>query len=197
MNIVAFALDGAIDPGFVYANPPDHVREGLHVCRDYGIRPSYALYEPGFTRLGAALAAEYPGTAAAGLSLHVQLTSSRGIRRPNRMPSMQHRSLLRACDAAPAMRMVGGPRGRHRTAGRRCNGTRRKHLRVGLEDAHRQPSGPRSTGRERGAARRRSPARSPQANGPLPRRARHNARGPSGDAARRDHLRVAPVRCRW
>jgi uncharacterized protein (DUF849 family) len=61
LDVVMPASDGAIDPGFVYMNLPDHVREGLSVCRDYGIRPSYAIYEPGFTRLGAMLAAEYPG----------------------------------------------------------------------------------------------------------------------------------------
>jgi 3-keto-5-aminohexanoate cleavage enzyme len=46
--------------GFVYLNPEEHVREGLEICANYKIRPSYAIYEPGFTRLGAALAANYP-----------------------------------------------------------------------------------------------------------------------------------------
>lgn len=43
--------------GFVYLNPHDHVRHGLALCAEYGIRPAYACYEPGFTRLGAGLAA--------------------------------------------------------------------------------------------------------------------------------------------
>lgn len=43
-------------PGFVYANPPDHIREGLRVCAEGGVRPSFAIYEPGFTRAGALLA---------------------------------------------------------------------------------------------------------------------------------------------
>lgn len=47
--------------GFVYANAEDDVRMGLAVCERHGLRPSYAIYEPGFTRLGAALAATYPG----------------------------------------------------------------------------------------------------------------------------------------
>ena len=34
---------------------------GLAVCERHGLRPSYAIYEPGFTRLGAALAGTYPG----------------------------------------------------------------------------------------------------------------------------------------
>jgi len=48
-------------PGFVYSNPEEHVREGLAICAAHGVRPSYAIYEPGFTRLGAALAKAHAG----------------------------------------------------------------------------------------------------------------------------------------
>jgi uncharacterized protein (DUF849 family) len=48
------------DPGFVYLNPGEHIREGLRLALEHGIRPSYAVYEPGFARLGAALAGAYP-----------------------------------------------------------------------------------------------------------------------------------------
>lgn len=41
--------------GFIYANPEDHVRHGLGLCQQYQLTPSYAIYEPGFMRLGAAL----------------------------------------------------------------------------------------------------------------------------------------------
>jgi uncharacterized protein (DUF849 family) len=41
--------------GFIYANPEDHVRRGLALCQQYRLTPSYAIYEPGFMRLGAAL----------------------------------------------------------------------------------------------------------------------------------------------
>lgn len=56
-------LDGiaAGREGFVYANPEPHIRHGLALAATYGFRPSYAIYEPGFTRLGAALAAATPG----------------------------------------------------------------------------------------------------------------------------------------
>lgn len=47
--------------GFIYANPDSHVRHGLALCRRHGIVPSYAIYEPGFMRLGAALARCYQG----------------------------------------------------------------------------------------------------------------------------------------
>lgn len=47
--------------GFVYPNPDDHIREGLRLAAEGGWRPAYAIYEPGFARLGAALAAAVPG----------------------------------------------------------------------------------------------------------------------------------------
>ena len=46
--------------GFVYPNPDDHIREGLRLAAEGGWRPAYAIYEPGFARLGAALAASVP-----------------------------------------------------------------------------------------------------------------------------------------
>lgn len=45
--------------GFVYLNPEGHVRYGLELAARYGFHPSYAIYEPGFLRLGAALARIY------------------------------------------------------------------------------------------------------------------------------------------
>ena len=47
--------------GFIYMNPEDHVLRGLEVAAARGVTPSYAIYEPGFARLGAALAARFPG----------------------------------------------------------------------------------------------------------------------------------------
>lgn len=45
------------DVGFVYLNPGEHIREGLRIAAAHRIRPSFAIYEPGFTRLGAGLVA--------------------------------------------------------------------------------------------------------------------------------------------
>ncbi len=45
--------------GDVYLNPDSHVRHGLDVAARHGATPSYAIYEPGFVRLGAALADRY------------------------------------------------------------------------------------------------------------------------------------------
>jgi 3-keto-5-aminohexanoate cleavage enzyme len=47
--------------GFVYANPESHVRYGLGLAAAHGMTPSYAIYEPGFLRLGAALHRATPG----------------------------------------------------------------------------------------------------------------------------------------
>lgn len=49
-------------PGFVYANPESHIRYGLRLAQQHHITPSYAIYEPGFMRLGAALHRLFPGT---------------------------------------------------------------------------------------------------------------------------------------
>lgn len=55
-------IDEASDPesGFIYQNPMADIREGLRLSRLHGLHPGYAIYEPGFTRLGAALADTMP-----------------------------------------------------------------------------------------------------------------------------------------
>ena len=51
-----------VDPGsvnigdMVYANPYDHIQHGLALAARHRFHPGYAIYEPGFVRLGAALA---------------------------------------------------------------------------------------------------------------------------------------------
>lgn len=48
---------GATDaPAAVYLNPEAHIRHGLTLAARYKFHPAYAIYEPGFTRAGAALA---------------------------------------------------------------------------------------------------------------------------------------------
>jgi 3-keto-5-aminohexanoate cleavage enzyme len=55
-NLAAFADVSKGRDGSVYLNPGEHVRRGLDLAARYGFAPSYAIYEPGFLRLGAALA---------------------------------------------------------------------------------------------------------------------------------------------
>jgi len=51
-----------VDPGsvnideYVYANPHDHIQHGLALAARHRFHPGYAIYEPGFLRMGAALA---------------------------------------------------------------------------------------------------------------------------------------------
>lgn len=59
-NISLFADIAAGKEGFVYANAESHIRHGLALAERYGITPSYAIYEPGFLRLGAALHRMHP-----------------------------------------------------------------------------------------------------------------------------------------
>ena len=60
-NFVRFdEIDDAAS-GFVYQNPMADIREGLRLSVEFGLHPGYAIYEPGFTRLGSALARATPG----------------------------------------------------------------------------------------------------------------------------------------
>lgn len=61
VNFTTYDAVARDEPGLIYMNPEDHVRKGLEVAARYGSSPSYAIYEPGFVRLGAALADRYPG----------------------------------------------------------------------------------------------------------------------------------------
>jgi uncharacterized protein (DUF849 family) len=61
INFTTYDAVAAGEVGDVYRNPETHIREGLEVAERYGSSPSYAIYEPGFVRLGAALAERYPG----------------------------------------------------------------------------------------------------------------------------------------
>jgi uncharacterized protein (DUF849 family) len=61
INLSTFDDAKAARPGSVYANPGEHVLRGLRLAARYRYVPSYAIYEPGFLRLGAALASAVPG----------------------------------------------------------------------------------------------------------------------------------------
>jgi 3-keto-5-aminohexanoate cleavage enzyme len=59
-NITQYADVPEGREGFTYANPEAHVRFGLELASKYRTHPSFAIYEPGFMRLGAALCATQP-----------------------------------------------------------------------------------------------------------------------------------------
>ncbi|MDE2361413.1 MAG: 3-keto-5-aminohexanoate cleavage protein [Hyphomicrobiales bacterium] len=60
-NFARFDEIADADSGFVYQNPMADIREGLRISAEHRLHPGYAIYEPGFTRLGAALAKGKPG----------------------------------------------------------------------------------------------------------------------------------------
>jgi len=48
------------EAGYTYFNPDEHFLEGMRIAAEYGVRPSFAIYEAGCARLGAATAAAMP-----------------------------------------------------------------------------------------------------------------------------------------
>lgn len=62
-NIPLYSDIEAGKEGFIYTNPESHIRHGLLLAQKHNITPSFAIYEPGFMRLGAALHRAYPGAA--------------------------------------------------------------------------------------------------------------------------------------
>lgn len=118
--------------GFIYLNPEAHIREGLETAARNGVRPSYAIYEPGFTRLGAALAAGYPGLPVPVYRLMFSETYAWGFP-PKPYALDAHLALLADCaPGAPAMVAGLGLDIRPLVAPAVA---RAVHVRVGLEDA--------------------------------------------------------------
>jgi uncharacterized protein (DUF849 family) len=60
VNFVRFDDIESSSDFFIYQNPLPDIREGLRIAREHRVHPGYAIYEPGFTRLGAALAQATP-----------------------------------------------------------------------------------------------------------------------------------------
>ena len=56
VNFTELAIGADTPPALTYLNPEAHVRHALAFAVRYGFHPAYAIYEPGFTRAGAALA---------------------------------------------------------------------------------------------------------------------------------------------
>ena len=56
LNFTQRATTSAAKPASTYMNPESHVRHALDFAARHGFHPAFAIYEPGFTRAGAALA---------------------------------------------------------------------------------------------------------------------------------------------
>jgi 3-keto-5-aminohexanoate cleavage enzyme len=132
VNFTRFDRIAGGDPGFIYLNPGEHIREGLAIAAAHRIRPSFAIYEPGFSRLGAAMAAAIPNVPTPVYRLMFSDEFAWGF--PPRLYALDaHLSLL--AEVAPdAPWMVAG-------LGVEITGLidqtvhRGGHVRVGLEDA--------------------------------------------------------------
>ena len=56
VNFTLTATTSGANPAGTYVNPEAHVRHALAFAARQGLHPNFAVYEPGFTRAGAALA---------------------------------------------------------------------------------------------------------------------------------------------
>jgi 3-keto-5-aminohexanoate cleavage enzyme len=56
VNFTELSTNADAAPAPTYLNPEAHLRHALAFACRYGFHPAYAIYEPGFTRAGAALA---------------------------------------------------------------------------------------------------------------------------------------------
>jgi 3-keto-5-aminohexanoate cleavage enzyme len=56
VNFTELAIGSETAPAPTYLNPETHLRHALAFAKRYSFHPAYAIYEPGFTRAGAALA---------------------------------------------------------------------------------------------------------------------------------------------
>jgi len=132
VHIADLAGVAADRPGFTYANPEEHAREGLRLAQDYGFHPGYAIYEPGFLRFGAALAARYSAAPQAVYRLMFSDRLSFGY--PPRAYALDaYRALLAEC-ASGAPWMIAGLQVDLRALIPEAVAAG-GHVRVGLEDA--------------------------------------------------------------
>jgi len=56
VNFTQIATTATTRPADTYLNPEAHIRHALAFAARHGLHPAFAIYEPGFTRAGAALA---------------------------------------------------------------------------------------------------------------------------------------------
>jgi len=127
VNFTLTATTSAAKPAGTYLNPESHVRHALDFAARYGFHPAFAIYEPGFTRGGAALAR----AASVKTPIYRFMRSEQfalGFP-PKPYAPAAHLALLEE-EAGPAPWMIAGLGRRYPPPDRRGG-----HVRVGLEDA--------------------------------------------------------------
>ena len=118
--------------GFVYQNPMGYIREGLRISRENKLHPGYAIYEPGFTRLGAALAKANPGLPQPIYRFMFSDEFAWGF--PTKAAYLDtHLTLLAECDSSAPWMVAGLGVDIRPLIGPAV--VRGGHVRVGLEDA--------------------------------------------------------------
>lgn len=131
VNLSGFDEIARDQVGSVYLNVESDIRAGFEIARRYGLRPSCAVFEPGFIRLGAAISARFPGLKTPTYRFMFSEGYSFGF--PPKLYGLDAYCATLADSAPDAPWMVGGLR---------CDITpliaptveRGGHVRVGLED---------------------------------------------------------------
>jgi uncharacterized protein (DUF849 family) len=135
VNLGGVDADGVPVGGFVYANSFDTIERALFICREHGLGPNLAIYEPGFLR--ATLAWERAGRLPAGALAKLYFSTERGyLGAPFGLPPTiaaldAYTELLAGSEIAWAASVVGGDLVHSDVA--RAALERGGHLHVGLE----------------------------------------------------------------
>jgi 3-keto-5-aminohexanoate cleavage enzyme len=112
VNLGGVGADGVPVGGFVYANSYDVIGHAFDICRDHGLGPSLAIYEPGFLRT--TLAWWRAGRLPQGAMVKLYFSSARGLMgAPFGLPATvtalgAYLELLDGCDLPWAVSVVGG-----------------------------------------------------------------------------------------
>jgi 3-keto-5-aminohexanoate cleavage enzyme len=131
VNFTLTAATSGAEPAGTYMNPESHVRHALDFAARHGFRPVFAIYEPGFTRAGDALAR------AAGVKAPIyrfMFSEQFAFGFPPKPYALAaHQALLKE-EAGPAPWMIAGLDADIRPLIGEAV-ARGGHVRVGLEDA--------------------------------------------------------------
>ncbi|HEY5126754.1 MAG TPA: 3-keto-5-aminohexanoate cleavage protein [Bradyrhizobium sp.] len=131
VNFTQLATASAAKPAATYMNPESHVRHALDFAARHGFHPAFAIYEPGFTRAGAALAR------AAGVKTPIyrfMFSETFAVGFPPKPYALAAHLALLEEEAGPAPWMIAGLSADVRgLIGETV--ARGGHIRVGLEDA--------------------------------------------------------------
>jgi len=112
VNLGGTDADGVPAGGFVYTNTFDDIARAFEICRDHGLGPSLAIYEPGFLRT--ALAWSRAGRIPQGSMVKLYFATEAGYMGapfglpPTRAALDAYLELLDGCDLPWAVSVVGG-----------------------------------------------------------------------------------------